>query len=224
MTFLSLFDLPDERTDKLGVAWGPGSLDEANDLLRRAHYLGPINSGGATLVFVGRRDSEVVACQVWRRPTSRSLPNDGTWLELSRWCLTPEAGANAGSRCHKAALPFLRDLDARTLVSYSDPSAGHTGSLYRACNWLWAPTWHRLRPPPTGNGEWAKGQAQAVKDRWVFHVARRDPARAALPTDDMAAVGHWLINGTATERRWALVSPYVPGCESFTTTLRARAA
>lgn len=54
-----------------------------------------------------------------------------------------------------------------TIVSYSDPSAGHDGALYRACNWLWAPTWQRLRPPPTGNGNWGSG-AQAVKDRWVF--------------------------------------------------------
>lgn len=224
MTFLSLFDLPHEAADSLGVAWGAGSLDEANDLLRRKHYLGPLYSGGAELVFVGRRDGEVVACQVWRRPTSRNLPNDGSWLELSRWCLTPEAGANAGSRCHRASVPLLRDLGALTLVSYSDPSAGHTGALYRACNWLWAPTWQRLRPPPTGNGRWTSDVVQAVKDRWVFHVTRRDPARTELPTRDLAAVNYWLHNGTAAERKWALISPYVPGCESFTTTLRARAA
>lgn len=224
MTLISLFDLPTEQPDSLGVAWGPGSLDEANDLLRREHYLGPLHSGGSDLVFVGRSGGEVVACQIWRRPTSRNLPNDGSWLELSRWCLTPQAGQNAGSRCHKASLPLLRDAGARTLVSYSDPSAGHTGSLYRACNWLWAPTWHRLRPPPSGNGEWTKGTAQSVKDRWVFHVTRHDPARAALPTEDLAAVGHWLTNGTASERKWALVSPYIPGVQSFTTTLRVRAA
>ena len=45
-------------------------------------------------------------------------------------------------------MPLLRDVGVSTVVSYSDPSAGHTGSLYRACNWIWAPTWLRLRPPP----------------------------------------------------------------------------
>ncbi len=208
MSFLSLFDLPTEVPDAYGVAWGPGSVDEANDLLRRAHYLGPLYSGGAELVICGRRDGEVVACQVWRRPTSRNLPNDGTWLELSRWCLTPAAGPNAGSRCHRAALPDLRRLKARTLVSYSDPSAGHTGSLYRACNWLWAPTWHRLRPPPTGQGDWGTGR-QEVKDRWVFHVTRTDPARPLLRPDDPAAIRHWVANGTDVERRWAQRSPYI---------------
>ena len=64
-----------------------------------------------------------------------------------------------------------------TVVSYSDPSVGHTGALYKACNWTWAPTWHRLRPPPTGNGSWKNGEAQSVKDRWVCILApdtRRD--------------------------------------------------
>lgn len=207
------------------LQWRTGSLVEANELLAREHYLGPLTAGGAKLVVVGELDGQPVACQVWRRPTSRRLPKDGTWLELSRWCLTPAAGANAGSRCHRAALPLLRELGALTVVSYSDPSAGHTGALYRACNWLWAPTWQRLRPPPSGQGKWsAGGQPQAVKDRWVFHVSKRDAARAALPTDDLAAVRFWLRTGTPAERRWALQSPYLPGVQSFTTTLRQVAA
>lgn len=209
MSFLSLFDLPTETPDALGVAWGPGSLDEANDLLRRAHYLGPLYSGGCELVFAGRRDGEVVACQIWKRPTARHLPNDGTWLELSRWCLTPQAGPNAGSRCHRAALPELRRIGARTLVSYSDPSAGHTGSLYRACNWLWAPHWSRLRPPPSGGGSWDGVTRQEVKDRWVFHLTRLDPERARLVCDDAGAVRHWITNGTDDQRRWAQQSPYM---------------
>lgn len=207
---MGLFALPGEKLDALGVAWGRGSLAEANDLLRREHYLGPLNSGGAALVIVGRRDGEVVACQVWRKPTSRFLPNDGTWLELSRWCLTPLAGPNAGSRCHKASVVYLREIGVRTVVSYSDPSQGHTGALYRACNWLWAPTWLRLRPPPTGNHEWKKGARQAVKDRWVFHVTRSDPLRTQLPTDDLAAVRYWVRNRSEAEVRWAAASPYVP--------------
>lgn len=208
MTFLSLFDLPTETPDAHGVAWGPGSLDEANDLLHRAHYLGPLYSGGSDLILAGRKDGEVVAVQLWKRPTARWLPNDGTWLELARWCLTPAAGPNAGSRCHRASLPHLRALGARTLVSYSDPSAGHSGALYRACNWVWAPHWSRLRPPPTGNGSWRPGEQQHVKDRWIFHVARHDPGRLRLFCDDPGAVRYWQCNGTPEQRRWAAASPY----------------
>jgi hypothetical protein len=71
-----------------------------------------------------------------------------------------------------------------TLVSYSDPSRGHTGALYRACNWEWWPTWHRLSPPPTGNGRWtADSGIESVKDRWVFPV-RGDSRRRNLLTVD----------------------------------------
>lgn len=136
--------------------------------LAARHYLGPINRGW------GYRDEFGVL--VVSTPTSRRIPT--TWLELSRWCLF--GVKNGGSRQWKAARAWIakRFPAATTIVSYSDPSVGHTGALYRACGWLWAPTWHRLRPPPSGNGDWGTG-AQAVKDRWVFCL-RPDAQRETL--------------------------------------------
>lgn len=192
-----------------GLVWSLGSLAEANYLLATSHYLGPVRSGRVEVVLVGYLDGLPIAAQVWKRPTSRRLPNCGAWLELSRWCLTPAAGPNAGSRQHRAALPYLRALGARTLVSYSDPSAGHTGALYRACNWTWAPTWQRLRRPPSGGGAWSPGHQQEPKDRWVFHLTRRDPERVRLAITDRGAVRHWLKNATAAELSWARRSGYV---------------
>lgn len=193
------------------IVWAVATLSEVNPLLTAAHYLGPIRSGGAQLVVAGKTSAgEVVACQVWRRPTSRRLPKDGTWLELSRWCLTDAAGPNAGSRNHRHAVRALRPLGVTTVVSYSDPSAGHTGALYRACNWLWAPTWLRLRPPPTGNGNWGSDKKQAVKDRWVFHVTRCDARREkALEIDDAGAIRALLRRGDPSELSWASRSEYV---------------
>lgn len=165
-----------------------GTLDEANALLGPNHYLGTTTNG--RYVYVAECDGAVVACQVWRLPAARMLPNDGSWLELSRWCLTPLAGANAGSRMHAFAVRDLkaRDRDVTTLVSYSDPSVGHTGALYRACNWAWAPTWHRLRPPPSGNGSWSARKRESVKDRWVFHVRRDDARSLVLAVKDASIV------------------------------------
>ena len=135
------------------VTWERAGLADVNGLLAERHYLGPV-SGAVVYVFAGVVGRDVVAAQVWKLPTSRHLPSDGSWLELSRWCLTPEAGDWAGSRMHAWATRYLR-ANARgvtTLVSSSDPSAGHTGALYRACNWTWRPTWMRLAPPPSGGG------------------------------------------------------------------------
>jgi hypothetical protein len=195
--------------DNQDVRWYIGSAQEVAPLLSKHHYLGPLNTGAQKLVIVGRHCDDVVAAQVWKMPTARWLPNDGTWLELARWCLTPEAEANAGSRMHRYSLPLLRQVGAQTLVSYSDPSKGHTGALYRACNWFWAPHWQRLRPPPTGGGTWDGVVMQSVKDRWIFHVAKRDLKRQRLHCDDAGAVRHWQRHATEAERRWAIRSPYM---------------
>ena len=195
--------------DRHDVFWQIGNEWDANPLLTRHHYLGPIKAGGSALIWIGTRGGSVVAAQVWRRPTARNLPADGSWLELSRWCLTPDAGPSAGSRQHKYAARIIRDRfpAVTTLVSYSDPSHGHTGALYRACNWQWAPTWHRLRTPPSGNGAWVTGEAQAVKDRWVFPL-RPDARRAhALAIDDAAAIRYWRQAASPTERKWAQGHP-----------------
>lgn len=161
-----------------------------NVLLADRHYLGP--SHRATLTY-----EDEFGVMVFAPPTARHLPID--WLELVRWCVVGEVvqaaqgdhipsrhlvghgdRVNAGSRQWKAAQRWLRERsEATTVVSYSDPSVGHTGALYRACNWLWAPTWHRLKPAPTGNGSWTKGRAQSVKDRWIA-ILKPDPRRAAV--------------------------------------------
>jgi hypothetical protein len=156
-------------------------------------------------VIIGELGGAAVSAQVWRPPTSRRLPADGTWLELSRWCLTLAAGKNAGSAQHAAAVRLLRGSAVTTLVSYSDPSQGHTGALYRACNWLWCPTWQRLRPPPTGAGNWGSAVKQHVKDRWIFPVARDDRRSEILRINDRGAIRYWLARADeraiATARR-----------------------
>jgi len=203
-----LFALPGVR-DMQGQTWRIGDLMEANALLRDHHYLGPLNSGGSRLIIVGETDDRTVAVQIWRQPTSRRLPSDGSWLELSRWCLTPAAGANAGSRQHRWAVSTIRKTfpTCTTLVSYSDPAQGHTGSLYRACNWQWAPTWLRLRPPPGGHGSWTAGKPEAIKDRWYFPVSKDRNRSEVLRIDDLAAIRHWRKSATETELRWARQHP-----------------
>lgn len=134
--------------------------------LDNAHYLG---AKGSRARYVFDSDGCVM---VFASPSSRRLPRD--WLELSRWCITSGKGS-----CHwSACVAALRSVfpDCATVVSYSDPSVGHTGALYRACNWIWAPTWHALRPPPSGMGT-RGGKKQAVKHRWIFPL-KPDATRA----------------------------------------------
>jgi hypothetical protein len=169
--------------------WMPPSQVAAE--LDATHYLGASARGAAW------HDEHGVI--VFAAPTSRRLPR--SWLELVRWCLM--GAPNAGSKQWAAVVPELLKVypDATTVVSYSDPSAGHTGALYRACGWEWAPTWHRLRPPPTGNGSWSDGESQSVKDRWVYLLrADSDRERILSVHDDSAMRG--LELASFREPRW----------------------
>lgn len=150
--------------------YGWADIGYAKPILAKHHYLKSTSRGTAWMHELG--------CIVISSPTSRMLP--ATWLELSRWCIVSRE-KNAGSKMWRE---FVRDVKSRfpectTIVSYSDPSVGHDGALYRACNWLWAPTWHRLRPPPSQNGKWKTDKTQSVKDRWVF-LLRPDHERVQI--------------------------------------------
>lgn len=142
-----------------------------NQILSSSHYLGPISRG--------RPYRDEFGVLVLANPSSRRLPHS-RWLELVRWCLF--GMKNGGSQQWKrvAQLLIATQPHISTVVSYSDPSVGHTGALYRASNWLWAPTWHRLRPPPSSNGKWTAGwKSESVKDRWVFCL-RPDSERESI--------------------------------------------
>jgi hypothetical protein len=142
----------------------------ANRILAARHYLGAINRGYAY--------SDQFGVMVFANPSSRRLPQK-RWLELVRWCLF--GIKNGGSRQWKAARIWLSAHFPKvtTVVSYSDPSVGHTGALYKACGWMWAPTWHRLRPPPSGNGSRDGETNESVKDRWIYALCE-DPEREEL--------------------------------------------
>jgi hypothetical protein len=150
------------------------NICECNRYLVGRHYLGPTRSAA-----FGWKDEFGV--MLFAVPRSRRLPND--WLELVRWCLSGEI--NAGSRQWANFSKWARcHHQATTVVSYSDPSQGHTGALYRACNWQWAPTWLRLRPPPSGNGSWTIGTQQATKDRWIFPLRPDERRETVLLLND----------------------------------------
>lgn len=159
--------------------------------LDRNHYLGAAKRG------IGWMDDNGV--MVLANPTSRRLPHD-RWLELTRWCLI--GVPNGGSMQWRSVAKWLRENrpEITTVVSYSDPSVGHTGTLYKACNWVWAPTWHRLRPPPSGNGVWTDGKVQSVKDRWVFPMQRDRERAEILSIKDSALVRKGMVGYVEPKR------------------------
>jgi len=135
----------------------------------RMHYLGL--SKRARLEY-----ADEFGWVTFSNPTSRRLPQD--WLELNRWILLGKK--NGGSQQWRRITRWLRWIapDCTTVVSYSDPAVGHSGAVYKACNFIAAPTWHVLVPPPSGNGTRA-GRQHGVKLRWIYPLAP-DPRRETL--------------------------------------------
>lgn len=146
---------------------------------------------------------------VFSSPSSRRIPRD--WLELSRWCIL--AGGHGSEQWRDAVLWLRERSDTTTIVSYSDPSVGHTGALYRACNWVWAPVWHVLREPPTGMG--IRGsRRQRAKHRWVY-LLRPDARRAEvlrLNDESLARRYPWI---GYTEPSWKRGTPQLVGQDRF---------
>lgn len=170
-------------------------------LLSTEHYLGPI--GGS----VYEDAHGVIVCG---HPSSRFLPQ--SWVELKRWCIGRPGVPNAGSMMWRGARRWIAETfpGASTVVSYSDPSVGHTGALYRACGWLWAPTWHRLRPPPTGGGTWDGETMSAPKDRWVF-LLREDADRARVLAMGDESIGRRMPWASYVEPTWRRGVPHGGG-------------
>ena len=154
-------------------------IPSAADILDEHHYLG---AAGARARLTYEDEHGLIT---FSNPAARRLPQD--WLELSRWCLVDRRGSEQWAAC----LRWLRQrTEATTIVSYSDPSVGHDGALYRACGWLWAPVWHVLREPPTGCG-FRGGKRQRAKHRWVYLLKPDDRRGAALALRDEALARKW---------------------------------
>lgn len=181
MTLCLFNDLPNAETDTSG--W-----------LNAHHYLGETH---------GLRYKDEHGIVVCGHPSSRHLPP--AWVELKRWCIIRPAQRNAGTRMWPHVRQWISDRfpEATTVVSYSDPSVGHDGALYRACGWLWAPTWQRLRPPPTRGGSWDGREISGVKDRWVFPLRQDTDRPRVLRVNDESLMRRmpWASYAEPTWRR-----------------------
>ncbi len=119
-------DLSVREADRLETDW----------MIRR-HYIG--KWPGVCVAILGLyRIEDPVGVIVFSLPPPETYVRYGglTW-ELGRLWVDDEQPRNTESWFISRAVRFVRRFhrEVKALVSYADPSAGHSGTIYRAANW-----------------------------------------------------------------------------------------
>lgn len=114
----------------------------AKDLIIRHHYLGSF-PGGTMLtfgVFIGKKllGAAVLGAGPYLAYgiVEGAKPDD--CIVLTRFWLADQLPANSESRVIGIILRHLRkETNVKFVIAYSDPSAGHSGTIYQATNWTY---------------------------------------------------------------------------------------
>lgn len=106
-------------------------------------------------------------------------------LALSRMVLTPDAPKNAASFLLSRSIKLLPER-YHTLATYADSWQGHTGNVYRACNW-------QYRGISDGKPVWVNPSGEMVSTR---------RGQRTLTKDEMLAEGY-VFKGYHVKHRYS---------------------
>lgn len=115
----------------------PAERYEVDELIKR-HYLG-CWPGVCMLILALKIEAVAFGAIVFSMPPRETKARYGgeTW-ELARLWIDDCIPKNAETWMIGKSIRYIRRhcQSIKALVSYADPSAGHTGIIYRAANWL----------------------------------------------------------------------------------------
>lgn len=116
---------------------GPISRADADSMIKQ-HYLGRW-PGVCVCLLALRRGGKALGVIVFALPPRETMKRYGgeTW-ELARLWIEETVPTNAETFLIARGVRFIRQNHpaVKVLVSYADPSVGHTGTIYRAANWV----------------------------------------------------------------------------------------
>lgn len=113
---------------------------EANLLLDFGHYLGS-SPKAANICYGLFLDSSLIGCCVFGKGANQHLSSGagGEALELVRLYTVDWAPKNSLSFFMARVIKLFKreHTDIKYLVSFADPNVGHSGTVYKACNWIY---------------------------------------------------------------------------------------
>lgn len=122
----------------------PCSLREIRSFIEANHYMGSINGVKVTQCFSVKREGLLVGGLIFGQMATNAWrhygDSEGATLELRRLFLVDAAGKNSESRVVAFCIRWIkRNLpEVKRIVSYADPSRGHSGGIYLATNFRYA--------------------------------------------------------------------------------------
>jgi hypothetical protein len=145
----------------------PNETRELKNWIKAHHYLKSTPPSSVCMLEFTELGCRIGAAMIGR-PASRNI-DAGKILELTRMYFIDDTPANTESRALGMLRKFIRTWfpGIKLLVSYSDPEAGHAGTIYAADNW--APFGRTKRT--IGKG-WESRNGRRItrreaKQRWV---------------------------------------------------------
>jgi hypothetical protein len=132
------------------------------NLLRNTHYM-----------FYGAEYKDhCFASAIWTTPVANNrLSKEHKWLELRRLAVAPDAPKFTATWM---IAKMVKDISKRypeitKLVSYQDTGV-HTGTIYKAANWVLDQQSNKLQDWSTSKRKRNKLQSDAPKNRWVYEI------------------------------------------------------
>jgi hypothetical protein len=113
------------------------SIVDVDKFIKQAHYLKK-RPAIVLLCMVAKRNGCPIGCIVYSAPPREADKRYGgkTW-ELARVYMLDSVPCNAETWIIGRSVRYIKQhhKEVRHLLSYADPSAGHSGVIYRAANW-----------------------------------------------------------------------------------------
>ena len=112
-------------------------LGEAKELVEKWHYSRSARSQQQVHVFLLRLGGKAVGAAVFGYPMSRHEDKSDT-LELRRFVLADECPRNSESYFLSRCLRWIEKNDRNVVrvITFADPNYGHSGTIYKATNFM----------------------------------------------------------------------------------------
>jgi len=138
----------------------PYHTEDFDKFIASLHYLGYTPAGARLRLGILQDGIKIIGALMWGRPSSRELDQEQI-LELTRMVFIDDTESMVESHGLALARKHIRKHFplVKLLLAYSDTEQGHTGTVYRADNWV-------LLGKAKGHN-WARGYI--IEQEWRVH-------------------------------------------------------